>query len=138
MKSTVLLASVLLAAVPAAQAGMKSVCSHGDQTRVIEVVYPQGGLVPCDVVYTKDNGASVLWSAQNESGFCEQKAEAFVQKQRGWGWNCETSMSEIFSRRRALTKWQPSLQIAMLKWKRQRKPLPQRNNNAVNAPDQTM
>lgn len=95
MKSTVLLASVLLAAVPAAQAGMKSVCSHGDQTRVIEVVYPQGGLVPCDVVYTKDNGASVLWSAQNESGFCEQKAEAFVQKQRGWGWNCETSMSEI-------------------------------------------
>jgi hypothetical protein len=95
MKSTVLLAAVLLATVPAAQAGMKSVCNHGDQTRVIEVVYPQGGVVPCDVVYTKDSGASVLWSAQNESGFCEQKAEAFVQKQRGWGWHCETSMTDI-------------------------------------------
>lgn len=94
MKYPLLLASVLLAAVPA-HAGMKSVCTHGEQIRVIEVVYQGDSNVPCDVVYTKDTGASVLWSAQNESGYCEQKAEEFTQKQRDWGWNCETSMSEI-------------------------------------------
>lgn len=95
MNKNLLLIPFMLATATAAHAGMQSTCSHHGQVRVIEVVYPQGGLLPCEVVYHKGNHSSVLWSAQNETGYCEQKAEEFTRKQQGWGWHCETRMSEI-------------------------------------------
>ena len=65
------------------------VCLYGGNERIIHVSYPvPDSKVPCDVVYEKDNGQQVLWSAQNEEGYCEAKAIDFVEKQRGWGWDC--------------------------------------------------
>lgn len=65
-------------------------CTHAGQQRVINVVYVnEGQLVPCQVTYDKGAGAKVLWSAQYQAGYCEEKAEAFVEKQKGWGWTCE-------------------------------------------------
>ena len=52
------------------------------------MVYPQGSELPCEVQYTKDGATSVLWQASNEAGYCEQKAADFVEKQRGWGFEC--------------------------------------------------
>ena len=65
-------------------------CTHGKQERIISVVYQdQAAKVPCEVQYQKNGGeTATLWNAQNEVGYCEQKAEAFVEKQRGWGWDC--------------------------------------------------
>lgn len=63
-------------------------CQRADAVRVIEVVYPQGTELPCEVHYTKDGQTSVLWRAGNEAGYCEQKAADFTQRQRDWGWQC--------------------------------------------------
>lgn len=90
-----LTAGLLLAMIPAAQAGMKSICTHGNESRVIEVVYSSDGPLPCEVHYTKAEGTQVLWSAQNAMGYCEQKAEEFTEKQRNWGWECETTRDAV-------------------------------------------
>ena len=100
-----LLPVIAAALAPAAQAssGDRTVCSHGNQTRIIEVKYTGEGQIPCEVHYTKDSGSQVLWSAQTEGGYCEQKAAEFVEKQRGWGWECETSMAAADSSEEAMS-----------------------------------
>lgn len=68
-------------------------CQLGDAVRIIEVVYPQGTELPCEVHYTKDGQDTVLWRASNETGYCEQKAANFAEKQRNWGWQCQHTTS---------------------------------------------
>ena len=64
-------------------------CQHDGIERTVKVVYESAdSQIPCQVVYEKASGAQTLWSSQNEVGFCESKAESFVEKQRGWGWDC--------------------------------------------------
>ena len=70
------------------QQGQSTHCQLGDAVRIIKVVYTQGSELPCEVQYTKDGATSVLWQASNEAGYCEQKAADFVEKQRGWGFEC--------------------------------------------------
>ena len=70
------------------------VCTAGDAERVISVVYFGDGLVPCEVRYDKGTGADVLWTAQNEEGYCENQARQFVGKQEGWGFSCSETMEE--------------------------------------------
>lgn len=72
----------------------KTVCSHGNQTRVIEVVYTTDSEVPCEVRYSKEDGMTTPWSANNLAGFCERKAAAFIDKQETWGWACEAAANE--------------------------------------------
>ena len=73
-------------------------CSHDDLVREVIIEYPQGGSVPCDVVYKKQTEGvedQVLWSAENQEGYCEEKAAEFVAKLESWGWVClETVSSE--------------------------------------------
>lgn len=68
--------------------GQSTHCQLGESVRVIAVVYPQGGELPCEVQYTKDGATSVLWQASSDAGYCEQQAADFVEKQRGWGFEC--------------------------------------------------
>jgi hypothetical protein len=66
-------------------------CSHTDLVREVLIEYPEGGAVPCNVVYKKAMEGftdQVLWSASNEQGYCEQKAREFVVKLESWGWGC--------------------------------------------------
>ena len=73
-------------------------CSHDDLVREVIIEYPQGGSVPCDVVYKKQTEGvedQVLWTAANEEGYCEDKASELVAKLESWGWVClETVSSE--------------------------------------------
>jgi len=70
-------------------ANERYVCTNGNQERTITVVYANAGdSVPCEVTYDKGMGAESMWQANNEAGYCEEKAAAFVEKQRGWGWDC--------------------------------------------------
>ena len=66
------------------------VCKQGNQERKISIDYANdGATVPCEVTYTKEDGTTQsLWQAQNVADYCEDKAAAFVEKQRGWGWDC--------------------------------------------------
>ncbi len=64
-------------------------CLHEGSERIIRVTYDSpDSPVPCQVVYEKASGSQILWSAQNEAGYCESQAEAFAEKQRSWGWDC--------------------------------------------------
>jgi len=66
------------------------VCKSGNQERRVAISYAnEGSVVPCEVTYTKESGdTESLWQAQNIAGYCEEKAEAFIEKLRGWGWEC--------------------------------------------------
>ena len=74
-------------------------CSHSDLVREVIIEYPEGGSVPCNVVYKKHTEGvedQVLWSALNEEGYCEEKAREFVVKLESWGWVClETVSSDV-------------------------------------------
>ncbi len=89
-KVTTIASGVLLGLLAnSAMADIGYICSHADKERKIDVVYKEpNSKVPCDVQYTKDGNTEVLWQAANLEGYCEQKAEEFVQKQVGWGWQC--------------------------------------------------
>lgn len=65
-------------------------CLLGGDQRTVSVIYqyPES-VVPCEVVYEKaDAERTTLWNAMNQIGYCESKAKAFVERQRGWGWEC--------------------------------------------------
>ncbi|MBU0620769.1 MAG: hypothetical protein KJ795_02875 [Gammaproteobacteria bacterium] len=66
-------------------------CKNANLARKIAITYAtEGAPVPCQVVYTKEDGTTQdLWNAQGEAGYCEQKADEFAEKQRGWGWDCQ-------------------------------------------------
>ena len=88
MKKLVLISVALFFSTPLF-ANQNYVCKHGDQERKISVVYQsEGQQVPCEVTYEKDGGSESLWRAENTAGYCEEKAEMFVERQRGWGWEC--------------------------------------------------
>ena len=91
MKKTVLATACATAFLASnAFAGETYMCKHGDKERIISVVYDvEGQAVPCKVVYTKDGAVETPWNAENLAGYCEEKAAAFVEKQRGWGWTCD-------------------------------------------------
>ena len=72
-------------------------CSHDNDVREIHVMSTDPAGVPCEVVYKKlTEGVEdqVLWSANNDSSYCETKAKDFVAKQEGWGWVCAETISE--------------------------------------------
>jgi hypothetical protein len=97
MRQYVLAAIIAGISATSAQAieNQKTVCSHGNQTRVIEVVYTGEDTLPCEVRYSKEEGSTTLWSANNLAGFCEDKAASFVQKQKAWGWSCELTAATV-------------------------------------------
>jgi hypothetical protein len=66
------------------------VCKYENETRKISVVYADlGTTLPCEVKYEKEGIERTIWNATTEEGFCEQKADALIVKQVGWGWQCE-------------------------------------------------
>lgn len=92
MKKALLMTSCLMAGISTSALAIDNqttICTHGDSTRKIEVVYTTENNVPCSVEYTKAEGTKTLWSAANKEGYCENKAAEFVEKQKGWGWSCE-------------------------------------------------
>jgi hypothetical protein len=69
-----------------------TVCKQGNSTRRIEIVSTAPGKkVPCEVHYKKDGaegGDKVLYKADKQEGYCEEKAKAFADKLSGMGWTC--------------------------------------------------
>ena len=73
-----------------AMAGEDYVCNNNGEKRIISVEYKSDQQsVPCEVKYDKGEGVQTLWSAQSEVGFCETKANEFIEKQESWGWSCD-------------------------------------------------
>ena len=92
--AAVVLGAGLLLQAPVLAAEESYTCRNGENIRVIEVVYANpNSPVPCEVNYDKGAGANSLWRAQNQTGYCEEKAAAFVEKHQGWGWQCEKAQA---------------------------------------------
>lgn len=74
-------------------------CSSSDLVREVVIDYPEGGSVPCNVIYKKQTEGfedQVLWSADNMEGYCEDKARELVANLESWGWVClETVSTEV-------------------------------------------
>ena len=67
-------------------------CRNADLIRQVTVFYPNApDQLPCKVYYSKTTENAmprVLWKAENQVNYCEQKAEELVEKLRALGWQC--------------------------------------------------
>ncbi len=73
--------------------GDRFMCMNGDTERRVEVHYFElDETVPCEVRYYKDSEEpgieQVLWRAENQAGYCEDKSATFVDQLSVWGWDC--------------------------------------------------
>ena len=68
----------------------RTVCESGEVWHAIQVVYPQGWSLPCEVHFTTPEEKRVVWNAKTAEGFCERKAQEIVQRRRNAGWQCHT------------------------------------------------
>lgn len=88
----VLAAFSLLPFAASAQGVTSYSCTYDEMLRRVEILTEPGVPVPCEVHYYKDTeapgGHQVLWSAQNDAGYCETRTAEFVAKLEGWGWSC--------------------------------------------------
>ena len=81
-------------AVTASASGFTdTVCTSGGNTRKVELISASAETkVPCEVHYKKETEQpghdQVIYTANNEIGFCHSKAAAFVDKLAGMGWTC--------------------------------------------------
>jgi hypothetical protein len=87
-KSFTFVMAVALPAIAAAQGNRSYECTSAGETRRVEVAYPSGGELPCEVRYLKGGVPQVLWSAEREAGYCETQARDFISKLQGMGWVC--------------------------------------------------
>ena len=71
-----------------------NICTRGDELRAIEIFYLTRDWVPCEVNYTRNGTNKILWKAQFNQGFCEEKASNFVNRLRNSGWNCKSIIGE--------------------------------------------
>ena len=78
--------------------GSSTQCTYGDMVRRVVIMSEPGVSVPCEVHYFKDTEApgedQVLWSASQQSGYCEEKAAGLVASLEGWGWTCGDAAAE--------------------------------------------
>ena len=66
-------------------------CEHNGMVREVQVEYLGDGKVPCNVIYDKPTEGvetKVLWFADKQEGYCEEKAQGFVNKLESWGRTC--------------------------------------------------
>ena len=92
LRTAVVVTTLLLPFIGAAQETDKYRCSFGDMQRRVEISSEPGVEVPCSVHYFKDTEMpgeqQVLWSADNDPTYCRSKALELVAKLEGWGWDC--------------------------------------------------
>ncbi|MBT8125968.1 MAG: hypothetical protein HKP12_14795 [Gammaproteobacteria bacterium] len=84
---------LVLGVVPLSNAFAESwVCENADLKRYVDIHYPNSpSSIPCSVIYrkpTEDVDDRILWQAQNDESYCENKAKAFVDQLESWGWRC--------------------------------------------------
>ncbi len=99
IRSVVFIGFCLVPFFALAQDGQVFKCTLNDNIRRVEVVALEPGQsVPCEVRYAKETEAAgaeqVLWRATNEAGYCEARAEEFLDKLESWGWQCDTANSK--------------------------------------------
>lgn len=94
---TITLTSAVLLVLPFSAFADSWSCRHDNNVREIHIVQETDAEVPCSVVYKKLTEAvedQVLWTANNDANYCQEKAQALVDKQTGWGWTCVETIAD--------------------------------------------
>ena len=89
--------AVLSLVIPASASADSWSCSHGNDVREVHIMRTTSDAVPCEVVYKKlTEGVEdqVLWSANNDASYCEEKANAFIDKLESWSWVCAETIRD--------------------------------------------
>ena len=92
------LASLILFAPAMVSASASWTCEHNNLIREVSIDSAGENAVPCRVNYTKlTEGVDTqqLWSAQNEAGYCEARAEEFIARLESWGWACSADPQPV-------------------------------------------
>ena len=94
MKKVVVVVLTMLAPLSWGEATQ---CTLAGLTRSVEVVYANPpAQTPCEVIYAKPDEGEIrtsLWNAQVEPGYCEVRAQGFVEKLEGLGWSCSGTLA---------------------------------------------
>ena len=88
---------VALFAVPIGAYAESWSCSNDNDVREVHIERATSSLAPCNVVYKKlTEGVEdqILWNAENDDSYCDEKAEAFVAKLESWGWVCAETIRD--------------------------------------------
>ena len=73
-------------------------CKKATSIREIDIVYSEPGYkLPCEVTYKKNESPEIkiLWRAQNQPGYCEQKAKEFIETFETQGWVCKSEAGAL-------------------------------------------
>ncbi|MEK9711720.1 MAG: hypothetical protein VW258_04060 [Thalassolituus sp.] len=73
-----------------AEPEQRTVCDSGDVRHTVQVEYPQGWKVPCQVRFGSPGDSRIVWRAEASEGFCERKAHEIVERRISAGWHCYT------------------------------------------------
>lgn len=90
---TAIFCAALATLLPGTALAAPVVCTQGELTRSIDVVYSEPGhAVPCEVLYDKatQGTQTTPWRASTEAGYCEAKAAELVETLQRLGWDCRT------------------------------------------------
>lgn len=90
MKRIIIIPLYLLASLALAAEQERTLCESGEVWHSIQVVYPQGWSLPCEVHFATPEENRVVWNARTAEGFCERKAREIVQRRKDAGWQCHT------------------------------------------------
>jgi hypothetical protein len=72
-------------------------CSSGNDVREIHIERTGSAPVPCSVIYRKQTEGiedQVLWSANHDESFCDEKATALVAELDSSGWVCTETIRD--------------------------------------------
>lgn len=94
---TLQILTVALFAAPISAYAESWSCSHDNLVREVHIERTTSAPAPCNVVYKKQTEGvedQILWSANSDESYCEEKAQAFVTKLESWGWVCAETIQE--------------------------------------------
>lgn len=77
---------LLCTAAGFSNADQTTLCNAHGQERKIQLVENEKG---CEVIYAKGADSKTLWSSER-SAYCAPHAAEFIEKQKGWGFECST------------------------------------------------
>jgi len=72
-------------------------CSRSNDVREVHIERTSSAPVPCNVVYKKlTEGVEdqVLWSANNDENYCDEKAKGLIATLESSGWVCTETIQD--------------------------------------------
>ena len=97
INSTFQILAITLLATPLSAYADAWSCSRGNDVREIHVERATSSPVPCIVVYKKPTEGvedQILWSANSDDTFCEEKAQGLIAKLESFEWVCTETIRD--------------------------------------------